>query len=267
MSDPGPAAPAEQLKHHVRRHWEAHPCGSDDAQTEETGTPAYFAAIEARRFKLEPFIPAFAEFPRWAGKRVLEIGVGQGTDFVRFARAGANCTGVDLTDAAISLVRRRLKQENLDATLVQADAEKLPFSDRSFDLVYSWGVLHHMPSPSKALAEARRVLAPSGEARIMLYSRRSWTALWCWARYALARGRPFHSFSEILAEHMESPGTKAYTVRELRALFAEWHDVTYTRWLTPYDRRLVPPIVDMLGSRFGWFVGVRARPSPTSADG
>lgn len=251
-------APASEAKEAVRNYWESAPCGTS-LTTAEPGSKAFFDEIEARRYRLEPFIPEFAEFGRWRDKRVLEIGVGVGTDFVRFARAGAILTGIDLTEASIELVRQRLAREDLDGELRVADAEALPFVDASFDLVYSWGVLHHTPDTDRALAEVRRVLRPGGEARIMLYSRRSWFALGKWARHALATGRPWLSFADVLSKHMESAGTKAYTQREFAQMFSDFAQVSYTRFVTPYDRRVGQLLVDLLGPRFGWFVGVVAR--------
>lgn len=244
-------------KEAVRAHWEADPCGSRLAAA-EPGSRAFFEQVEAERYRLEPFIPSFAEFERWRGKRVLEIGVGLGTDFVRFARAGALVTGIDLTEAAAALVRRRLELEGLEGDVRAADAEALPFPDASFDLVYSWGVLHHTPDTERAVAEVRRVLAPGGEARIMLYWRRSWFALGVWGKTALLRGRPWRSFTDVLASHVESPGTKAYTQRELEELFRSFSDVRYRRFLTPYDRRVAGPLTRLAGDRLGWFVGIVA---------
>jgi ubiquinone/menaquinone biosynthesis C-methylase UbiE len=249
--------PTEQ-KQRVQSYWEETPCGTVDGF--DVGEPEYFAEVEAKRYEAEPFIPAFAEFWRWRGKRVLEVGVGQGTDFLQFARAGAVMTGVDLTEAGIALTRKRLAAEGLEADLRRADAEALPFEDGRFDLVYSWGVLHHTPRTERAIAEVKRVIAPGGEARIMLYSRRSWTALGYWLRYALAKGQPGRPFTDVLSEHTESPGTKAYVQKELDELFADWSEVSFRRFVTPYDRRLGGPLADALGPRFGWFVGITARP-------
>lgn len=254
----------ETLKEKVRRHWEAEPCGTKTASA-EFGTSEFFAEVERERDRLEPFIPRFAEFERWRGKRVLEVGVGLGSDFVRFARAGAALSGIDLTEAAVEAVRRRLALEGLAADLRVADAESLPYADRSFDLVYSWGVLHHTPDTARALAEVRRVLVPGGEARIMLYSRRSWFALGVWLRHGLGRGRPWRSISAVLAEHLESPGTKAYTQHELEQLFEGFDEVAYTRFLTPYDRRVGGPLARRLSARFGWFVGITARRNQEAA--
>src|SRR5438093_4517272 len=133
-------------KERVREFWEEAPCGVKLATADvEPGSRAFYDELEATRYRLEPFIPSFAEFDRWRGKDVLEVGVGAGSDFVRFVRAGARMTGVDLTEAAVDHVRRRLELEALAADLQVADAEALPFADASFDLVYSWGVLHHTP--------------------------------------------------------------------------------------------------------------------------
>jgi SAM-dependent methyltransferase len=245
-------------KSDVRLHWDAEPCGARLAEAPR-GSAAFFAQVEAARYALEPFIPGFADFDRWSGRDVLEVGTGLGTDFVRFGRAGARLTGIDLTQAAVELVHRRLELEGLSAEVRVGDAEALPFADASFDLAYSWGVLHHTPDTKRALAEIHRVLRPGGEARIMLYSRRSWVAAGVWLRYGVAKGRPWKSISELLATHMESPGTKAYTQAELEDLFYGFSDVQLTRFTTPYDRRVGGPLVKVLGPRFGWFVGIVAR--------
>ena len=250
----------EATKAQVSAYWSAEPCGSGLA-TAKPGSMEFFAQVEAERYRREPFIHGFADFARWKDSRVLEIGVGLGTDLVQFARAGALVIGVDLTETAVDLVARRIELEGLEAQVLVADAEGLPFADGSFDLVYSWGVLHHTPSTQAALAEVRRVLRPGGEARIMLYSRRSWVALGAWLRYALGRGRPWRTFAAVLAEHMESPGTKAYTARELDGLFAGFERVRFVRFLTPYDRRVGGPLVRAAGPRFGWFVGAFAHVS------
>jgi SAM-dependent methyltransferase len=264
MADPRPGAVMHptaaggDLKAAVRDFWEARPCGSSHATAPE-GTGEYFAQVERRRYELEPFIPRFADFAAADGRRVLEIGVGLGTDLVRFARAGARVTGVDLTEHSIELARRRLALEGHAGELLRADAERLPFADGSFDVVYSWGALHHTPDTSRAVQEAVRVLAPGGRLCAMLYGRRSWVGLGVWARHALLRGRPRRTVADVLAHHMESPGTKAYTRRELRTLFAGLDDVTIEHVGTPYDRRVAGPLAAATGRWMGWFMVIRGR--------
>lgn len=243
----------------VRRYWEAQPCGSDAARA-PWASLEFFNQIEEHRYRQEPFIHDFAEFPRWEGKRVLEVGVGSGTDFVNFARAGAKLSGVDLTEQGVGLARRRIALEGHTADVRVADAEALPFPDGSFDLVYSWGVLHHTPNTENAIAEVRRVIAPYGEARIMLYGRYSWTGLRLWLQHGLFRGQPFRTLSSVFATHLESVGTKAYTMRELEQLFSSFSSIHITRFLTPYDEKGFGPIPRATGSRFGCFVGIVAKP-------
>jgi ubiquinone/menaquinone biosynthesis C-methylase UbiE len=241
----------------VYRYWQAESCGTEHASS-ATGTQAYYDEIEAARYGLEPFIPGFAEFERWRGRRVLEIGIGAATDFVNFARAGARITGMDLTPAAIEHAERRLRLEGLEGELAVGTGERLPYADQSFDLVYSWGVIHHAEQPAKVVREARRVLAPGGEVRAMLYGRHSWVAFALWARHAFLAGHPSRSLSAVVATHMESPGTRVYTPGELEMLFegAGFDRVRVTGFPTPYDQRVAGPLARIV--RRDWFLGVVA---------
>ena len=241
----------------VRDFWEAGPCGAKHARASE-GTSRFYTEVEDARDRLEPFIARYARFGETRDREVLEIGTGLGTDLVRFARAGARVTGIDLTERAVDLARRRLEQEGLPGRVVVGDAERLPFADDSFDVVYSWGVLHHTPNTEQAVGEALRVLKPTGRLCVMLYGRRSWVAFALWGRYALLRGRPWHSLSRVVSEHMESAGTKAYTRSELERMFAGAPNLRVEHVGTPYDRRVAGPLARVTGPRMGWFMVIRA---------
>jgi ubiquinone/menaquinone biosynthesis C-methylase UbiE len=260
VSPPAPAAVDQ--KRRVRSFWEHEPCGVVHAEAPE-GTREFYDQIEQRRSELEPFIERFADFEGARGKRLLEIGVGAGTDFVRFARAGAIATGVDLTEHAVALVRERLALEGLTADLRVADAEALPIEDGTFDRVYSWGVLHHTPDTERSVREAIRVLRPGGELCVMLYARHSWVAYGLWARHALLAGKPWRSLASILAAHMESEGTKGFTKGELRELFGELQDLRVDKVGTAYDRQISRGLASLTGNRLGWFLVVRGRKAPT----
>ena len=252
---------AQETKSRVRKFWEDEPCGSVHGSAPE-GTKEYFDEIERRRYELEPFILPMANFAGSRGKSVLEIGVGLGTDFVRFARAGAKVTGIDLTEHGVELVRRRLALEGLEGDVRVADAESLPFDDASFDRVYSWGVLHHTPDTERAVREAIRVLRPGGDLCVMLYSRHSWVAYGLWVKFALLRGRLRLSLADILARHMESEGTKGFTKRELGALFGGLENLRVEKVGTPYDRRFAGPVARLTAPWLGWFSVIRGRKRP-----
>ena len=156
----------------------------------------------------------------------MEIGVGMGADHVEWAKSGPrSLTGIDLTPAGIEYTRQRLGVYGLSSRLEVGDAENLPFPDESFDIVYSWGVLHHSPDTARAIREVLRVLRPRGVARIMIYHKYSLVGYMLWLRYGLLRGRPFRSLSSIYAEHLESPGTKAYSLEEARQMFQGFSSV------------------------------------------
>jgi len=217
----------------VRNFWEAASCG-EDLHLHGSDDAAYEGQKQAR-YELEPFIPEFAGFASATGKKVLEVGVGLGADHEQFARYGAELFGIDLTERAIAHTRRRFEQLGLQSTLQVADAEALPFDDDSFDVVYSWGVIHHSPDTAKAVREIHRVLKPGGVARVMIYHKHCLLGAMLWARYGLVRGRPWLSLDRIYANHLESPGTKAYTDAAARRLFADFREVSIRHELSVGD--------------------------------
>src|SRR5580765_5380991 len=162
-----------ELKDQVREFWQQHPCGTKFSDA-ATGSREFFERVEAHRYEKEWHIPAAADFAGTRGQKVLEIGCGIGTDGAQFARAGAVYTGIDLTEAAIDLARRRFALSGLKGDFRVSDAEKLDFPNDSFDLVYSHGVLHHTPGIESAISEIHRVLKPGGRAVVMLYHRGSY---------------------------------------------------------------------------------------------
>lgn len=252
------------IKERVRDFWEETPCGTRDLDVPE-GSPEYFARLDLDRDRTQPFVSRFARFEKQRGKRVLEVGVGPATDFVRFARAGARLTGVDLTAHAVELARRRLEFEGLQAELQVADGEGLPFGDDEFDFVYSWGVVHHTERPEDAIREIARVTKPGGEVCVMVYHRRSLVALQSWIVNGLLRGRPWLTFGEVIWNHHESIGTRAYTIAEARLLVSGLEDVRVTPVVTAFDVRVTRTqfaprwVQRLVPSRLGWFLVVEGR--------
>lgn len=226
----------------VRDFWNGYVCGTQHT-TDPKFTPEYFDSIERHRYQLEPYIHSFAQFTRWRGKKVLEVGVGAGTDFLQWVRAGARAHGIDLTPEGVEHARRRLALNGLEPEdLRVGNAEDLPYPDDYFDLVYSWGVIHHSNSIENALAEIVRVTRPGGTVKLMLYNRRSLNVVYLWLLYGVLRGRPWRTPSYCLSHFVESPGTKAVTRREVRRMLAA-HGVT--------EARIEPVITDQ--DRMGYF--------------
>jgi ubiquinone/menaquinone biosynthesis C-methylase UbiE len=203
-------------KEAVREFWEASACG-EAAYARGDSEDSRFDAQESARYRLEPFIIGFANFDEGLNSTVLEIGVGMGADHERWASSRPRrLCGIDLTQHAIDLTRDRLALRGLQSELQVADAEDLPFPDHTFGHVYSWGVLHHSPDTQRAFKEVARVLRPGGIARVMIYHKWSFVGLLLWLRY----GRLSRSLAEVYAEHLESPGTKAFSVEETRQMLA-----------------------------------------------
>jgi ubiquinone/menaquinone biosynthesis C-methylase UbiE len=220
----------------------------------------WFEQVERYRYDVESFIHSTAQFTRHHGKTILEVGVGAGTDHLQWARAGCRCHGVDLTDAAIETTRAHLALHGLESDLRRADAESLPFEDDRFDLVYSWGVIHHSDRPDRLIREIYRVLKPQGVFIGMMYGRHSITALRVWVHHALLKCRPWRSIAQVIGTHMESAGTKAYTVAELRLLFAPFRTFRAKPVLAVSDLSRWPRWISRsFPDDWGWFITLTAQ--------
>lgn len=161
----------------VQSYWDARPCNIRHS-AKPVGTKEYFDEVEKRKYFVEPHIPEFAQFERWKGRRVLEVGCGIGTDTINFARAGALVTAVDLSEESLKLARTRAEVFGLGDRICfyQANAEELTscVPVEPYDLVYSFGVIHHTPNPRIAIGQITHYMAPSSELRIMVYAKNSW---------------------------------------------------------------------------------------------
>ncbi len=156
----------------VQDYWNKQPCDSElsdrDWQSRE-----YFLEIERRRYELQPHILDILSKIDWHGKRVLEIGTGVGTDARNIIGRGGIYTGINVDRGSTDSTSRALRVFSLPGVVMQRNAISLDFPDSTFDVVYSFGVLHHIPEVEKAAAEIHRVLKPGGELLVMLYNRAS----------------------------------------------------------------------------------------------
>jgi ubiquinone/menaquinone biosynthesis C-methylase UbiE len=156
----------------VRQFWDNRPCNIRHSKAEFCSRQ-YFDEVEQRKYFIEPHIPVFAEFARWKDKEVLEIGCGIGTDSINFARSGAKLTILELSEKSLDITKKRFERYGLTANFVLGNAENLShyFLQKQFDLIYSFGVVHHTPNPSAVIQEIAKVIKSGGELRLMLYSK------------------------------------------------------------------------------------------------
>ena len=264
----------------VKKYWNARPCNIRHSQA-EIGTLEYFNEVERRKYFVEPHIPGFADFENWRGKKVLEIGCGLGTDTINFARAGAEVVAVDVSVESLSLAKRRAEVFGLSDKIrfYEANAELLAdfVEPVAFDLVYSFGVIHHSPNPGAILRHVRdNFVHPETKLKLMVYNRRSWKVFWMLLQEL---GRTW-DLDKIIAKHSEAqtgcPITYTYTPRTVRTLLGDGFEVerVFVDHIFPYQipkyikyeyeyewyfRYLPRFIFRSLEKRLGWHLCVDAR--------
>lgn len=256
---------SNNLLDEVRSYWNTRPCNIRHSQS-PIGTKEYFDEVEARRYANEPHNFTFPEFERWRGKRVLEIGCGIGTDAVNFARHGAIYTGVDLSIESINLAQRRFEVFGLTGQFIECNAEELDkvFSKgEKFDLIYSFGVIHHAPNPEKIVACLPNLLAKSGEVKCMLYAKNSWKNILIDADWDQPEAQS------------NCPQAITYTKDEVRELFKAFdtvhveqdfifpwnieHYVKYEYVKQPWFEAMPPELFKIMEKALGWHLMIVAK--------
>ena len=171
------AAPTRQAGN--RRWWTENTMSYDwkEKSAFERFTPEWYDDIDhrflhaARLFNgtENPFVELM-DLEHVQGKRVLEIGCGMGFHTEMLLRAGARLTSIDISPTSVASTKKRLEIKGLEGDVRQMDAEQLEFPDGEFDLVWSWGVIHHSARTGRVLKEIDRVLKPGGQVRLMVYN-------------------------------------------------------------------------------------------------
>lgn len=219
----------------VQDFWDRRPCNIRHS-SKPVGTQEYFDEVEARKYFVEPHIPCFADFPRWRGKKVLEIGCGIGTDTINFARHGAQVTAVELSDKSLEIARKRAEVIGLQDRIrfYKGNAEDLKnlVPVEPYDLIYSFGVIHHTPHPERVMDQIRHFVHLESTVKLMVYHRHSWKALWILLIYGKGQ---FWRLAELVAQHSEAqtgcPITYTFTSREARDLLKHYGFQVTETWV------------------------------------
>lgn len=208
----------------IKNFWNKRPCNIKHS-TKEIGSESYFNEVEKRKYFVEPHIPKFADFEKWKGKKVLEIGCGIGTDSVNFARAGAHLTCIDLSDVSLELTKKRFEVFNLVGNFYCGNSEDLskivPIED--YDLIYSFGVIHHTENPSKILKEIQKFMGDHTVVKLMLYAKYSWKSF----GFFITNGYKFNfNLSKTIQYFAEAqlncPVANVYTKSSLKLLLKDF---------------------------------------------
>lgn len=267
----------DQEKLEIQKQWDNDPCGSETVQDREPESLEFYRAIRKHRY--EEYAPWFDEvvgFQDWHDKDILEIGVGLGSDHYRFAVNGNHMTALDLSKEHLRHTVKHLQLEGLETNPIYGDAEEMPFPDHSFDVVYSFGVLHHTPNTERAIAEVYRVLKPGGTAIIGLYHKYSLFLIFRTIIYngilkagLFSKGwRKLVSEIEHRSEDSDAvPLVKVYSRREAKRLFNSFarvnsecchveasHFVYFERLFRCLGRRNL----ERLFAGAGWYVVIHA---------
>jgi ubiquinone/menaquinone biosynthesis C-methylase UbiE len=268
---------ATEAKRQAILCWTLAPCGPAIPDL-PPGSGPYFEALIAGRREYAQWMSDVLRYSESGGHDVLDVGCGQGIDVYGYASSGARAVGIDLTPRHVELATMHLASMGQAATILEGDAEKMPFPADSFDLVSSNGVLHHTPDIAAALAECLRVLRPGGTFTAILYNRHSFHY---WISQligqGLIRGRLFSSGSmagvlsssvEVGSRQGARPLVRVYSPREVRAMFeaAGFDSIeVFKRQFRPGDvpltSRLPLPesLLGMIGKVGGWYVIGRGR--------
>jgi 2-polyprenyl-3-methyl-5-hydroxy-6-metoxy-1,4-benzoquinol methylase len=208
----------------VKDFWNNSPCNIRHSKS-KLGTKKYFNEVESRKYFVEPHIPGFAEFEKWKGKKVLEIGCGIGTDSINFARAGADLTCVELSEKSLDIAKKRFKEFGLEANFYCGNAEEIskfvPIEE--YDLIYSFGVIHHTPNPSNVLNEIKKYTKKDTTIKIMMYSKYSWKTFSFFIKNGYKFGFSLDKTIQYFAEaQLNCPVAYTYTNSSIKELLCDF---------------------------------------------
>ena len=241
----------------ITEYWEQEVCGTRGILNKQLTLDSH-KKITAHRYKVEPHLREFVKFQNISSdSKILEVGVGAGTDFIELCKQGGQVYGIDATQSSIDIVNQRLKFENIkNYNLKKCDAIKLNYSENFFDYIYSYGVIHHAEKTLKILSEFKRVIKPGGKIKLMVYSDFSLVGLMLYIYKGIFKFNFFTSQKELIAKYLESPGTKAYSKREIFKILESFGftNIKIKKQIGNGDMLLFPPSHKFNNNQFFKFI-------------
>ena len=266
---------SEDYKRETQKNWGKDPCGSNYVdESFEKYSKDYFDEVERTRYIIQKWQPAEFETFDIKDKEVLEIGFGMGTDHLSMARRGGIMHGIDITEGNKTITEKRFAIYGYNTKLTVGDAEALPYSDNTFDFVYSFGVLHHTPDTQKAIDEVYRVLKPGGKCYIAVYNKNS--LFFWWSVFIvdfICRLKFLKMSLQQRLSLIEYPNTnkdmviRLYTKKDFVRLFSHFKNInTSINHLTKdcisggklLSEHFINRFIEKHATRIGWYVIVRA---------
>ena len=248
----------------VKKYWNNRPCNIKHS-TKTLGTKEYFDEVEQKKLTAEPHIPAFCEFDRWQGKKVLEIGSGIGTMAINFARAGADYTGIELSKESLALTQQRFDVYGHQGRFYQGNAEQMTdfVPVQEYDLVFTWGVIHHSPNPAEILRQAQSYMRPGTVLKVMVYAANSWKNFMIEAGHDQPEaqyGCPIaYTYTEDQLISMIGSGFRIVSVEQDHIFPFQIEPYKAGQYLKqPWFEHMPPEIFRVLEKRLGWHLMITA---------